>query len=311
MLIVIEGCDRTGKTSFARAIAEVTGAAVRHAGKPDAHPLELYEASLMSYDPRVSDDLVLDRFHIGEHVWPAIFKRPTELTEPVARHIELFMRSRGAWYVWAQRNDAKLRYDVAMADPPEPIFSTQVGLIQHAFGDAFNWAGKNVTTWDFDRMLTSVERDLTVALAKLEEQDVSPIWDIIGGQWIGNDQPSVLLVGEGFGPEQPGRSDIGIPFVPWRNTSGYYLMRALPDEWWRDCAIVNAYTDRSLGRVNDLAALAHALGEPPVVALGNLASDALFKQDIPHTKIPHPQYWRRFHHDDIDDYTIQLQKGAA
>lgn len=71
--LILEGADATGKTTIAKRIAEDTRATYIHAGPPTRETWETeYLAPLMPY--RL--DLVLDRWHLGELIWPAIFNRP-------------------------------------------------------------------------------------------------------------------------------------------------------------------------------------------------------------------------------------------
>ena len=42
MIFVIEGLDRTGKTTLARQLADTHGLPYRHFSKPEQHPLDEY-----------------------------------------------------------------------------------------------------------------------------------------------------------------------------------------------------------------------------------------------------------------------------
>jgi hypothetical protein len=89
-------------------------------------------------------------------------------------------------------------------------------------------------------------------------------------------------------------------------------MEALPsamDDWSR-CAIINAYKGRGGGR-NPLGDAWEAFGQPSVIALGESARAALDVLRVPHQMVPHPQYWRRFHHHHIAAYTKLLEEGAV
>lgn len=68
MIVIIEGCDRTGKSTLASKIALAIGGEVIHCGKPktdDAYAeyLEMI-AQLPSYK-----HYVFDRFYLGEYVY--------------------------------------------------------------------------------------------------------------------------------------------------------------------------------------------------------------------------------------------------
>ena len=63
----------------------------------------------------------------------------------------------------------------------------------------------------------------------------------------------------------------------------------------------------ALDNVNTLP-LRSAYGDKlTVIALGKKAAEAC--QDREHVELPHPQYWKRFHHHDIDEYIRVLEEA--
>jgi len=74
MITILEGVDGTGKTSHANWLAKETGAKVIHAGIPThGHWWNEYITSIMDEDE--DQCLILDRWHLGEMIWPKIFGR--------------------------------------------------------------------------------------------------------------------------------------------------------------------------------------------------------------------------------------------
>jgi adenylate kinase family enzyme len=70
VITIIEGSDATGKTTFAKRLASETGAKYLHAQKPaNSNWFDEY------VKPITSDNMVLDRWHLGELVWPMLFGR--------------------------------------------------------------------------------------------------------------------------------------------------------------------------------------------------------------------------------------------
>lgn len=70
MITIIEGSDATGKTTYATKLAEQRNALYLHSGKPKA------KVWFQEYIHRiVSNNMVLDRWHLGELVWPAVYGR--------------------------------------------------------------------------------------------------------------------------------------------------------------------------------------------------------------------------------------------
>lgn len=72
MITIIEGVDGTGKTTYAKRLAEQNNATYLHADKP-THT-KWYEEYLR---PITTTNMVLDRWHLGELVWPIIYDRPS------------------------------------------------------------------------------------------------------------------------------------------------------------------------------------------------------------------------------------------
>ena len=108
MLIILEGPDGAGKTRLARDLEELIERAlpddtveVRHAKKPTQHPLDEYERSLTWYRPGEGNHLILDRWHWGEYVYPAVTGRRTSYNTVQEWHVENYLRRLGAIVVQA------------------------------------------------------------------------------------------------------------------------------------------------------------------------------------------------------------------
>lgn len=71
MILIVEGTDGVGKTEFARWYADRIGATYLHAGPP--HSTDPFEEYLDSLE--IGRNYVLDRWHLGEIVWPVLFGR--------------------------------------------------------------------------------------------------------------------------------------------------------------------------------------------------------------------------------------------
>lgn len=73
MITILEGTDGVGKTSIASAMAARRGARYLHADRPTAATWwDEYVAPLQG-----AGDVVVDRWHLGEIVWPEVFGRPS------------------------------------------------------------------------------------------------------------------------------------------------------------------------------------------------------------------------------------------
>jgi hypothetical protein len=307
LLIVIEGPDRTGKTTLANRLAEAIGGEVLHKGAPTRTSIEEYETELDGYDPRGKRHLVLDRWHVGESVWPRFFGRKSDYDLATQRHVEMFMESRGAVIVYANRDPVKLRRELVEFN--EPLKPENLDLVNRLYTEARVFAGRPVHWWDYEHSTAEDFLEI-VSHAEMKAEILHLAWDACGPGFVCGVPPQlakVLLVGDELGPEKEGREPPeDVPFAPYLATSGHYLLRALHD--WRHFAIVNSLENRT-GKVRDLRQVVGAFRSSRIVALGGRAHLALQLQGIDHTTVPHPQFHRRFKFNEINEYTRLLEGG--
>lgn len=287
MLIVLEGPDGAGKSTLARKIADEIGAEVWHRGPPTSHPLDEYETPLFGYRPGSGQHIVCDRWHVGEWVYPEVLGRETTVTPTIFRHIELFLRSRGALLVPLMN----LEYVLAerLRERGDDLIETsQLGEICRRYSDVYGCS-----------ILATSSARSAVADAQALERRYAMIHS--HGSYIGARTPKILLIGERREFEAPYPPAFG----PYPATCGRWMLDAIEET---DVPIdrygfANAYEE-------DLHALWDSLNKPRVVALGVRAHDELTKSWVPHGAVPHPQYVRRFHHRETLWYVNQIEKAA-
>jgi gluconate kinase len=292
MIVVIEGVDCTGKTTLAEHLAKELGLVYLHAGPPEQHPLIEYEEAIyhnMEWDEDAG--LVMDRWHVGEGVWPLVFDRPSVFNIGMQLHIEMFLEAEGGQFVHATAPADVIRK--RMADRGEAVLKPeQVELAIELFETRFTGTHPKPFVYDFDQV--TLDETMT-ALQAVDAVNWVNANDP-GLPWIGCPTPHYLLVGEQ--PAKPRGEALTIPFMPFENTAAAALMASLVQlPSTIRFAIVNALTPD--GTVQDLKRAWGALQQPSVIALGNVADEALRAQGVPHGTVPHPQWVRRFKVGDI------------
>lgn len=77
MITIIEGTDATGKSTHASWLASVTKGKLIHAGIPiHANWFQEYIKPVQSHlETTPETPLILDRWHLGEMIWPTVFHR--------------------------------------------------------------------------------------------------------------------------------------------------------------------------------------------------------------------------------------------
>src|ERR1700675_809922 len=88
MLAVIEGADKTGKTTLAKAIAKQLGYKYIHFSAPKGPPADEYIDFLLA----LKRPTVCDRFHLGELVYGPLLRGKAGLTPLQLATIERVMR---------------------------------------------------------------------------------------------------------------------------------------------------------------------------------------------------------------------------
>lgn len=291
MIIVVEGIDKTGKSTLVQEMKRLLGSSiveVLHANRPTKHPLDEYELSLAAYEPGILQHILLDRWHLGETVWPRVFNRETVYDEFMHKHVELFLLSRGVLLVLAEARESVLLDRIG---PDDYFVPAQVPTILQSFKTAAKGSLLHRVPYDFERDRLTDFAFAAIRAAYALEYEVSRVHSV-SHDWIGWPRPTTLFVGEQT-KEDNGH---GIPFVPFKTTSGYHLMKALANSHvgQHSYAITNAL--KPDGEPEHLKQLWATMNRPRIVALGNVAHEALTALDMHHGTTPHPQWMRRFNH---------------
>lgn len=101
-MIVLEGCDKTGKTTLAQQLGHRLGWDIVAFGPPKTkNPYAEY----MRFFQGLDKDVVLDRFHAGEFVYPVVYNRTTNMTRRHFRTIDLMLKTMSATVIHCHTQD--------------------------------------------------------------------------------------------------------------------------------------------------------------------------------------------------------------
>lgn len=287
--VCLEGVDGAGKSTLADAIEDELnrrrpGEPVerRHCSQLKRDPLDEYALDVEDYRPGSGRHVVADRWHWGETIYGPLYRGESALTESGFRWTELFLKARGVsvWHVTAALETVENR----LRQRGEDYLQTHdVKRVWESFQDVASrslLAGGTATT---DQRSAEEWAEMIVSEAIWAEDRAAAVFR---PEYIGRHLPNVLLVGDKKGNAEPGVTRA--PFIARGQSSGKFLLAALPKIWWRSVGIVNVHE-------TDIPSLVEDLYDPTVVALGIRASEALDDLEIEHNVVPHPQKVRRFH----------------
>lgn len=289
MLIILEGPDGAGKSSLAQQIHEllvkrypVDKVEIWKKGPPSSHPLNEYEWPLLDYRPNTGHHLILDRWHVGEWIYPSFLGRDTLADVATWRHIEMFLEAKGAVLCHVSMPPDALQ-GILTRRGDELIAPSQIPALVQAYGLQLSTSRlPQVVTIRPDRAFVTAQR--LIGKARIQEQRYERMARYTTP--IGHYRPAVLFLGdvrnriEDRDPRTP-------VFMPYRDTSGHFLL-SQATSLFKGAAIANACD------VDDVHELWEDLCKPQVVAMGRNAWGCT--KNIPGVVgIPHPQYIRRFH----------------
>jgi hypothetical protein len=314
LLIILEGSDRSGKSTLARALQDriknshpAKRVTILNAGPPTQHPLDEYEGRLFDYRPAMNHDIICDRWHIGEQVYPRVFRRTTHMTLPVLAHIETFLQSRGALLVHVQANleVLKLRLEVEQNERPDASLVNYDQLVQSHYLFATEIKTSLLPCIGVDTTSGQIADSVINYIINVA-QNLDARASSLNGlhTYVGPLRPSLLLVGDvrhkyrnmnfdvlntGLVIRTYAFADLSPALMPYPKTSGVYLLNAIDP-----LAIRDDYGFINANDVDDAHAAWKILGEPPTIALGNQAWAKISEWAL--GAVPHPQYMRRFYY---------------
>lgn len=297
MIIILEGPDGTGKTTLAKHLQNTYGFRYIHTGPPeDDRVLEAYGRTL--YDAsRETGDVVIDRLHVGERIYGPILRGKDKLGregEVLIRRLTNAYNARvvfclppypTAFENWRKRHQEDKEL-VTKAETYSNIYHAYRNLKEDPFY-------ANATWWDYTRIPVDLAAEILVKF----ESGPTPL----PGGVIGSSSPRFLFVGE-----QANQEYLDIPFFAL-NGSSHYLNDCIEDAGYQESEIAFVNAKRLNGSGVHLSAIHKTLGEPKVIALGNVSRDLLGDQGVPHVYISHPAYWKRFYSTRRDEYVKRLR----
>lgn len=286
--IIIEGPDGAGKTQLARQLCHRHQMAYHHEGPPptDGSLLHHYAALLMN----ATRPTVFDRLHVGELVYGPLLRGESQIKGYELELMNRLVRGLGVatvvclppWPVCWDNNQRK----------PE-LIPTRRGL-----------------EVAYDKWTYIVTMPETLANLQTYDYTSGDVFvvnqpDRLPDGVIGSPHARFLFVGE-----QPNGNSLDLPFFG-DAPSSLYLNGRITDAGFQEADIAFTNALDVVGQARDLAFIVSQMPRlETVVTLGRVALAQFERQQPPFVKLhamPHPQYWKRFHHGETREYTRMLE----
>lgn len=303
MRIVLEGCDCTGKTVFAKKLAEkvmeLYGKEVIHEHEglpPDVSNLfEYYAIKALTYDYCIHD-----RLHLGERVYGKIY-RDNDRLGAVGQHIiDHIIASDGFGVIctrpfndvfkcWHKRLSREYIKDAKSLERIHAAYDEYTDgkhwlIIDPFIVDPFNNHDQDIV---FKRLKHLWRRNKLIPF-------------VYG---IGPSTAETLIVGE-----MSNHPIYDLPFFSTTGSSAYLINTLMRLKIGHNYYLTNAFRKDGSPRImkpiiNELKKLKR------VFALGQQATKMLVQQGVPCLSLPHPQFYHRFKHHEAMEY-LKLFKQA-
>lgn len=302
MIVILEGADGAGKSTFANQLAELgrgKGYTVLewHRGVPTRHPLAEYELDLERDYPTDPEErartlLIADRWHIGQYVYGGMYRDNNVLGNGGLWHVDAFLQSYGAIQLLLTAPDHVL-VDRVTKRGDDYIKTDDLPRIVARYSAYQSRYWRTLTTAPDDRTEDYAERVLRYA----EDADASAQPLFRHSLYVGPRWPSIVLVGH---PKALGRMpNAYVPyqhracFPPYPNTSGRWLCEMIATTRLLSYEI-------GLTRVGEedmsglLTTLIDGNRSLKIVALGKAAKEHLNEIGFEYVSVPHAAYTWRF-----------------
>ena len=281
MIVIIEGADKTGKTTLAKKLAADLGWRYEHFGAPakGSRAADQY----LNYLKNLKRPTIIDRFHIGETIYGKLLRGESQVNDQEMTVLNRWINKLNGMVVLMEPQLKEFEDRWAVGKRHEDIDNSQAVSVFKMFSDKYT---ELIDQLEFKVMEDSeTEYDVLKKIVKNKLNDYyrAKRYKLTG---YGSLQPSYIFVGDSLNENVTWS---GMPFDGGKSSAllANSLFKANVLEKY--CYFVNSDT---LTPQEMRWLTKHELGI--VVALGNNASKKLTILGYNHDKIPHPSYWLRF-----------------
>ena len=295
MFIIIEGADKTGKTTLANAIVKGLGCKYVHFGKPQKYPATEYA----EYALATNGNVVLDRFYLGELVYGPLLRGNCGITLLEFATLERILRLKQAIFIQTTTDFSLANKRLAVSTQHEAVDSLQNEKAAYGFMLLQNHSKlQHVIKYDGSTKENLV--DVLYQLSKLKfvvEKDQKIIQKVCTG--IGSPVGSkFVFVGEAVNQRA---TWLNLPFD--RGVSSQFLLDSFKAAGVPEDKVYLCNADKLESAEVDFLTREKTV----FIALGKKAEAKLKHLDVPCHALPHPQFVKRFHWKNHDFYINDLK----
>lgn len=282
-MLILEGPDCSGKSTLASELSKYYNAPITH--YTCHHRMGMLEHAVQG---KPGTDEIVDRFHHSEVPY-SLYHRQTDPDYIGIAMINRALLARKAITILCLPPWKEVKKQWYKRKKDELIQSETILRHIYKWYAAIRSDGVPQILYDY-----TVEDNLRYVTERIEALiNARPSSNIIKGEPCGRFYSAkVLLVGESVGNVIQQE----VPFTGIK-ASGPWLTQLLlnADIHEGDLAWINVKLSDGLSNMINVVKTCETYHYEYVIALGNVASEALVRKGIEHETVYHPQYWKRFH----------------
>jgi len=301
MIIILEGSDKTGKSTLAKYIRAKYDFDYIKCSRPKGDPYIEYMEILQKI-ATTGGNWVIDRFLIGESVYGPIYRGESKLDDVKIRNIELKALSLNPLLIYCyddvkniKKRFKELKEDFAKTKDIEKILELYEEQVE-----------KSILPCTFHHMMTPLDliktKRIDFIIEKLMDRGV--YFNTVTGN---TKNPAVIFVGESRNENQKKEyKKVGQPFD--FGPASKYLFKKIKEtgNYIHKILIINSDSEE-FKVVIERFDNPNEIKRPKIIALGKKANNMLNILNIKHDLLPHPQYMNRFYPND-DVYSFLLKR---
>lgn len=299
-MIIVEGCDATGKTHLVNSLKEALGwRTIKDSFNRNGVPSYL---DFVLKNPE--HNIIADRFMYGEYVYPIVKRdgRPP-LRREEQQLIERVLLTSPSVLIYCETNPDTIAHNFDTRGE-DFVTKADIPLILELFNERYDLSLLPKMRYDYTAdNPTDVLNFIMNEVDKRKEtcDQLAPFEG--AGEYLNH---PIMLVGESYlMDEYVGERKYRA--LSRLSGSSLYLAQGLLYSEER-YYLTNAYKYATEDQNIDAILQECAIVEPSqVIALGNSAASLLDKARVPYAHRDHPSYRKRFHHDQIETYAATLR----
>lgn len=170
-LVLLEGLDRTGKSTVAAYFETLGFEKIHMSAPPKGMTADQYLQEMIDLlSSAANRDIVLDRTHYGELVWPQIYGRKALLDEEAIEALREVEQSVGVQRIWMTDDDLKAHWQRCV-DNKEPLDKAQFTRARGLFSSVAQQYGfEKVTLQTFIKQFPDAQKIVDAQVAVGLEQ---------------------------------------------------------------------------------------------------------------------------------------------